>query len=248
MARVLVVDDDRALIRALRVALAARGHDITVAATGDDGITQAALAEPDVVVLDLGLPDLDGLVVCARIREWSAVPVIVLSATDSEERKVAALNLGADDYVTKPFGMDELEARIRAALRRSQRHDSEPNQLASGPLQVDLLHHETRLGGRPLDLTAREFDLLAFLVRHAGRTCTRQMILESVWGYSNTSQSSHLRVYIHRLRQKLGDEQGHLIRSIPGIGYSLCAEAEGATTVGAEAEPSDWQPPDPPAQ
>jgi two-component system, OmpR family, KDP operon response regulator KdpE len=222
VARVLVVDDDRSLLRVLRVSLPARGHEVLVAASGQEGLSKAAVDSPDVVVLDLGLPDLDGLEVCRRIRQWSQVPIIVLSATGSEDRKVAALDGGADDYVTKPFGMAELEARIRAALRHAHpRRDEDEAELAVGSLELDLVHHEARSAGRPLELTAKEFDLLAFLARHAGKVCTHQMILQEVWGAGYGSEAQYLRVYVHRLRHKLADEQGSLLRTIPGVGYAL---------------------------
>lgn len=224
MARILVVDDDRSLLRALRIGLAARGYDVVEARTGADGVAQASLAGPDVVVLDLGLPDLDGLEVCRRVRQWSDVPVIVLSAIGLEERKVAALDGGADDYVTKPFGMAELEARLRVALRRAAgAGPGEPTTVTAGRVEVDLVHHMAHLDGRPLDLTGREFDLLAFLARHRGKVCTHQMILREVWGAAYGTEAHYLRVYAHRLRRKLGDA-GHLLRTQPGVGYQLVEE------------------------
>ena len=217
----LVVDDDPALLRALRVGLTALGHEIVTASNGQQGISQAALSPPDVVVLDLGLPDLDGLEVCRRIRQWSHVPILVLSATDAEGRKVAALDLGADDYVTKPFGMAELDARLRAALRRVPPAPAAPTELAVGDVEIDMVHHQAHRAGRPLELTSREFGLLAFLARNAPKVCTHRMILEGVWGPGYGTDTGHLRVYVHRLRHKLGDEEGRLLRSAPGIGYSL---------------------------
>jgi two-component system KDP operon response regulator KdpE len=226
LATALVVDDDPALLRALRIGLSARGYDVIVASTGEAGLTQAALKSPDVIILDLGLPDLDGIDVCRRIRQRSDVPIIVLSAAGSEERKVAALDMGADDYVTKPFGMAELEARLRVALRhaRTTRED-EPSELDLGSLRIDLVHHEAFVDDKEVDLTGREFDLLAFLARHAGKICTHRMILKEVWGPAYGSESHYLRVYIHRLRRKLGDESGQLIRTDPGVGYRLVVEA-----------------------
>ncbi|HEX4539519.1 MAG TPA: response regulator transcription factor [Acidimicrobiales bacterium] len=222
MARVLVVDDDRSLLRVLRLSLPARGHEVLAAASGQEGLSRAAVDSPDVLVLDLGLPDLDGLEVCRRIRQWSQVPIIVLSATGSEDRKVAALDGGADDYVTKPFGMAELDARIRAALRHARPATlGEQAELAVGSLELDLVHHEARSAGRPLDLTAKEFDLLAFLARHAGKVCTHQMILQEVWGAGYGSEAQYLRVYVHRLRHKLADRDGSLLRTVPGVGYAL---------------------------
>jgi two-component system KDP operon response regulator KdpE len=222
VARILLIDDDASLLRALRIGLGARGYDVVLAKTGADGITQASLTGPDVVVLDLGLPDLDGVEVCRRLRSWTRVPIIVLSAAGSEGRKVAALDSGADDYVTKPFGMAELEARLRVALRRVNGAiaSDEPTEITVGRIQVDLVHHMARLDGAAVDLTGREFDLLAYLCRHAGKVCTHQMILRDVWGSAYGAESHYLRVYAHRLRRKLGDA-GSLLRTQPGIGYQL---------------------------
>jgi two-component system, OmpR family, KDP operon response regulator KdpE len=222
MARVLVVDDDPSLLRALRLALRAGGHDVFTATNGEQGILQTAAITPDVVILDLGLPDTDGMEVCRRIREWSDVPILVLSAVGSDDRKVSALDGGADDYVTKPFSMAELEARIRAALRhRAVPPDDGPTALGAGPIDLDLVHHEARKNGEPVPLTAKEFDVLTFLVRYAGRTCTQEMILSAVWGPGYKREAQYLHAYVHRLRQKLGDTDGHLIRTVPGVGYTL---------------------------
>ncbi len=226
MAKVLVIDDDPSLLRALRLGLTARGHQVITAANGEQGFSQTALASPDVVVLDLGLPDIDGLTVCIRIRQTSDVPIVVLSATDTEDRKVAALDGGADDYVTKPFGMAELEARIRTAIRH---HNPEPTEavpatLSVGPLQLDLVHHEAHLQGNHVELTSKEFEVLSYLARHAGRTCTQQMILIAVWGERYAGEAQYLHAYVHRLRQKLNDPSGTLIRTAPGVGYSLTVQ------------------------
>jgi two-component system KDP operon response regulator KdpE len=231
VAKVLVIDDDPSLLRALRLGLRAGGHEVVTALNGEQGLTQTASTSPDVVVLDLGLPDIDGLTVCRRIREWSDVPIVVLSATGTEQRKVVALDGGADDYVTKPFGMAELEARIRAAIRhrRSDPGEPQPASLSLGRLELDLVHHEARLDGAAVDLTAKEFEVLSFLARHAGKTCTHQMILVAVWGASYGREAQYLHAYVHRLRHKLGDPDGELIRTAPGIGYSL---AEGSDTIG----------------
>jgi two-component system, OmpR family, KDP operon response regulator KdpE len=227
MARVLVIDDDHSLLRALQVGLHTKGHEVITATTAEKGLSEAALAAPDVVVLDLGLPDADGLVVCRRLREWTAVPIIVLSATGSEDRKVAALDGGADDYMTKPFGMAELEARIRAALRhRASELAASPSPVTVvGPLEVDHVRHEARLDGRPLDLTARELELLGYLARNAGKVSTHQMILSQVWGTGYGKEAQYLHAYVHRLRLKLGDSPGISIKTNPGIGYSLTATA-----------------------
>ena len=223
--RVLVVDDDRALLRVLSIGLAARGYDVVTARTGNDGVVQASLAQPDVIVLDLSLPDLDGVQVCGRIREFSEVPILVLSALGSEERKVEALDRGADDYVTKPFGMAELEARLRVLLRRSHAVEpASPTTVTVGPLTCDLVHRMADLDGVALGLTAKEFDLLAFLARHAGKVCTHQMILREVWGATYSSEANYLRVYAHRLRKKLG-AHGAMLVTHAGIGYELTSDA-----------------------
>jgi two-component system KDP operon response regulator KdpE len=232
MAKVLVVDDDLSLLRALRLGLLARGHEVITAVNGEQGVSQTALAAPDVVVLDLGLPDIDGLTVCERIREWSDVPIVVLSATGAEERKVAALDGGADDYVTKPFGMAELEARLRTAIRHRNPEpaDQPPALLTLGSLELDLVHHETRLDGVSIELTSKEFEVLSFLARHPGKTCTHQMILLAVWGEGYDAEAQYLHAYVHRLRQKLHDPSGALIRTTPGIGYTLASGPEVAAT------------------
>ena len=221
--RVLVVDDDRALLRALTIGLEARGYDVVTARTGNDGVVLASLRQPDVVVLDLSLPDLDGATVCGRIREFSEVPILILSALGSEERKVDALDRGADDYVTKPFGMAELEARLRVLLRRSASvGPTAPTVLHVGVLTCDLVHRTANADGDPLRLTSKEFDLLAFLARHEGKVCTHQMILREVWGATYSSEAHYLRVYAHRLRKKLGP-YGEMLVTHSGIGYELVA-------------------------
>ncbi|HUJ66181.1 MAG TPA: response regulator transcription factor [Acidimicrobiales bacterium] len=228
MAKILVIDDDPSLLKALRVGLAARGHQVLTAVDGRQGISKAAVASPDVVVLDLGLPDIDGLTVCKKIRQTSEVPIVVLSATGAEERKVAALDGGADDYVTKPFGMAELEARIRTAIRHRGAEPVEPPPaaLSLGSLQLDLVHHEAHLEGANIELTAKEFEVLSFLARHAGKTCTHQMILVAVWGERYHAEAQYLHAYVHRLRHKLNDPSGTLIRTAPGIGYTLAVDAD----------------------
>ena len=223
MAHVLVIDDDHSLLRALRLGLEAEGHDVSTAVNGERGISQTALLSPDIVVLDIGLPDMDGLVVSQRIRQWSDVPIIILSATGDEHRKIDALNGGADDYVTKPFSMGELEARIRAVLRNrgSESPESSEATLNLGSLTVDFVHHEVHHHGAKVDLTSKEFGVLAYLARHAGKTCTYQMILGAVWGTGYGDEAAYVHAYVHRLRQKLSDEDGTLIQTTPGVGYSL---------------------------
>ncbi len=225
MTKVLVVDDDPSLLKALRIGLTARGDDVLIAHSGSDAINQVALAGPDIVILDLGLPDIDGLEVCRRVREFSNVPIVVLSAYGDERRKVEALDSGADDFVTKPFGMAELEARLRVALRHAAaRRDGDETSTTTidvGDLEVDLVHHMATLSGSALQLTAKEFDLLAYLARHAGKVCTHHMILKDVWGPGYGAESNYVRVYTHRLRKKMADEDGRLLKTVPGVGYQL---------------------------
>lgn len=223
MPRVLVVDDDPALVRVLRIALSAKGYDVVVAATGVQGISEAALQSPDVVVLDLGLPDIDGGEVCRSVREWSDVPIIVLSADGTEDRKVEALDRGASDYMTKPFGMNELLARLRVALRHSG--PELPAELDVGPLHLDLAHHGASLSGKTVELTKREFAFLTYLARNAGKVCTHDMVLEAVWGPRHLRATHYLREYAYRLRRKLGDEDGVFLVTHPGIGYELVTRA-----------------------
>jgi two-component system, OmpR family, KDP operon response regulator KdpE len=228
MTRILVVDDDPSLLKALRIGLTARGDEVLVARSGSEAMAQVALAAPDLVILDLGLPDLDGLDVCRRIREFSEVPIVVLSAYGDERRKVEALDSGADDFVTKPFGMAELEARLRVALRHGVAAKGDGagsvTELQVGDLGIDLVHRMATLAGRPVPLTAREFELLAYLARHAGKVCTHHMILKDVWGPGYGAESNYVRVYAHRVRKKLGDEDGRMLRTVPGIGYQLAAD------------------------
>jgi two-component system, OmpR family, KDP operon response regulator KdpE len=223
VARVLAIDDDAALLRVLRIGLQSLGHDVLTASTGAQGISQAAVGTPDVIVLDLGLPDMDGLEVCRTIRQWSDVPIIVLSADGTEDRKIAALDGGADDYMTKPFGMGELEARLRVALRHRpvENGQDDPATLVVGPLALDFVRHQGTMGGEALDLTTREFDFLAYLARHAGKVCTQKMILENVWGPRYGTETHYLRVYAYRIRRKLGDPEGTFLRTLPGVGYEL---------------------------
>jgi two-component system, OmpR family, KDP operon response regulator KdpE len=227
LAQVLIVDDDPDLLNVCRVGLQALGHVVSSAETGAGGLAETAISRPDVIVLDLGLPDLDGVEVCKRIRTWSHAPIVVLSADGTEDRKVEALEAGADDYVTKPFGMRELNARLRVALRhRADREPGDgPAEFDVGPLHLDLIHYQATFNGRDLDLTAREFEFLAFLARHAGKVCTRRMILENVWGPGYANEVNYLKVYAYRIRRKLGDEDGNFLQSDPSVGYRLAGGA-----------------------
>jgi two-component system KDP operon response regulator KdpE len=224
-AKILVVDDEAQIRRFLRIALEAHGFTVVEAIRGQDAIGRSATESPDVVILDLGLPDMDGKEVVARIREWSTVPILVLSVRQAEAEKVAALDAGADDYVVKPFGIAELLARLRA-LRRNRRPDAgpaEPSELTVGDLRVDLARREVRVAGRPVRLTRKEFDLLAMLVRNAGRIVTHPQLLREVWGRAHETDVHYLRVFIGQIREKLGDDPAHprFILNEPGVGYRL---------------------------
>lgn len=220
MSTILVIDDEPAILGVLRTGLRARGYEVVTAATGEAGLGQAALTSPDVVVLDLGLPDMDGIDVCRQLRSWSDVPVVVLSVVDSEFTKIEVLDSGADDYITKPFAMGELQARIRVALRHRHRATASDPVVRVGDLEVDLAARRVVVGMREVQLTAREFDLLAYLARNAGKVVTHQMLLREVWGIGFANELNYLRVYVNRLRTKLDDSAG-LLRTNPGIGYQL---------------------------
>lgn len=231
MARVLVIDDELAILRALSTGLRARGYEVLTAQTGEDGLSVAALERPDVIVLDLGLPDLDGVEVCRRIRGWTETPIIVLSAHGSEERKVEALDEGADDFITKPFGMEELQARLRVALRHRARpvSETESSTIEVGPLSVDFAKREILVRGREVELTPLEFDFLAFLARNVGKVVTHRMILQAVWGPEYGTETHYLRVYARLVRKKIEEDPSHpvLLRTSPGVGYQLVGPDEG---------------------
>ncbi len=219
--RVLVVDDEPQILRFLRPSLAAAGFDVIEAQTAEEALRRAANEAPDLMVLDLGLPDRDGKEVIRSVRAWSEMPIIVLSARDREAEKIAALDLGADDYVNKPVGIGELMARLRAALRHRLRAGGETPVFRSGPLTVDTAAHRVELGGREIKFTKREFDLLHLLVKHAGKVVTHRQLLTGVWGPAHTEDTQYLRVYIGQLRDKLGEVAGaaSMIETEPGIGY-----------------------------
>jgi two-component system KDP operon response regulator KdpE len=223
-ARILVVDDERAIVRSLSAALEARGYRVEVARDGAEALDRAASTAPDLVVLDLGLPDIDGIEVCRRIRAWSDVPIVVLTAEGADEVKVLALDEGADDYVTKPFSTPELLARIRVALRHHQRSQvpgMDQAELCVGDLVVDLPHHEVRVAGKRLELTPKEFGFLATLARHPGRVLTHRMILQEVWGEGYGTETQYLRVYASQLRKKLAGLGAPELITEPGVGYRL---------------------------
>ena len=223
----LIIDDELQIRRLLRVNLEANGYRVVEAATGQEGITQAAQWRPEVVVLDLGLPDMDGVTVLKRLREWSRVPVIVLSVRDREEDKVAALDNGADDYVTKPFSTAELLARLRVAQRHAQ-PGAEASYFRTGRLEVDLTARVVKLNDREVRLTATEYSLLRLFIQHAGKVLTHRHILREVWGPNALEQTHYLRVYIAHLRDKLEIEPSkpRLILTEPGVGYRPVEETQ----------------------
>ena len=217
---VLVVDDEAPIRRLLRVALEAERYEVFEADSGRTGLAEVAFRRPDVVILDLGLPDLDGTEVVRRLREWSRVPVLILSVRQDVREKVAALDLGADDYLTKPFHPAELLARVRA-LRRHSPPELEAAEFAAGPLRVDFAARQVFRDGLEVRLTATEYALLRVLARNDGRVVTHRQLLREVWGPKSEEQSQYLRVYMNHLRKKLEPDpaQPRLIRNEPGIGY-----------------------------
>lgn len=225
---VVLIEDEPHIRRFLRATLTGQGYRLFEAANGADGLVEVASRQPDVVILDLGLPDVDGLEVIRRIREWTTVPIIVLSARGQERDKVMALDAGADDYVSKPFGAGELLARIRVALRHLAGASREGEDVAFkvGDLQVNLLARQVLIAGREVRLTPIEFRLLAALVRHAGKVVTHQQLLRDVWGPTYTDQAHYVRVYMGHLRHKLEAEPARprYLLSEPGVGYRLAVE------------------------
>lgn len=220
-AKVLIIDDEPQIRKFLRISLGAQGYEVIEAKNGQSGIEKCALEAPHLVILDLGLPDLDGQEVLANIREWSEVPVIVLSVRASEEEKVNALDRGANDYVTKPFGIAELIARVRAILRSRKSEDLTSSEIVSGDLKIDLAAHRVFKADTELKLTKKEFALLTLLARNAGRIVTHQQILREIWGPAQEHETHYLRIYIGHLRQKLGDDPLNptYIENEPGVGY-----------------------------
>lgn len=218
MSKALIIDDEVQLRRLLRMLLEARGYETVEAATAREGIEQAGLTRPDVVLLDLGLSDSDGLTVLKRLREWSEVPVLVLSVRNQESVKVAALEAGADDYVTKPFGAAELLARLQAIQRRGGAREC--SEIQVGELRVNVVHHEVLLSGKPVRLTPTEFGVLKVLAEYAGRVVTQNQLVQKVWGTANTNQGEGLRVHINHIRKKLDGAQVRIVNE-PGIGYRL---------------------------
>jgi two-component system, OmpR family, KDP operon response regulator KdpE len=221
MSRVLVVDDEPQILRALQTSLRGAGYDVETAATGEQALTLAAVRPPEAVILDLVLPDMRGTEVCRELRTWTAVPIIVLSAVGDESEKVAALDAGADDYVTKPFGVDELLARLRAAMRRVEPSHEPVYEI--GGLRVDLEKQAVWFEGKPVQLTPHEFGLLRLFVRNEGKLLTHSTILREVWGRGYADESHYLHVYVSQLRRKIEPDstRPRYILTEPGAGYRL---------------------------
>ena len=222
-ATILVIDDEPQIRKFLRISLVSQGYTVLEAATGADGLSQAALRQPDLLVLDLGLPDMDGQHVLREFREWSGAPVLVLSVRASEAQKVQALDGGANDYVTKPFGIQEFLARIRALLRQAPAGETRESALVLGPLTVDLAFRRVLLDGIEVALTRKEYAVLAQLARHPGRVITQQQLLKDIWGPTHTENSHYLRIVVGHLRQKLADDptRPRFIVTEAGVGYRL---------------------------
>jgi two-component system KDP operon response regulator KdpE len=223
---ILVIDDEAQIRKLLRIVLTTQGFTVSEADTGGRGIAQVAASAPDLVILDLGLPDLDGKDVVRQIREWSRVPILVLSVRQAEAEKVEALDAGANDYVVKPFGSGELVARVRALLRTADGgtdRGASQSSFTVGDLVVDVARHEVRLAGAPVRLTRKEFDLLRVLAQNAGRILTHGQLLREVWGKAHENDTQYLRVFVSQLRRKLNDDpaEPRFILNEPGVGYRM---------------------------
>lgn len=224
----VVIEDEPPIRRFLRATLDGQGYRVFEAGTGEAGLVEAATRQPDVVIVDLGLPDIDGLEVIRRLREWSTVPIVVLSARGQEQDKIAALDAGADDYLSKPFGIGELLARMRVALRHAARFGQEAGEssFTQGDLSVDLARRRVLLHGQEVHLTPIEYRLLTSLVRHAGKVLTHRQLLKEVWGPSHTGETHHLRVHMAQLRRKLEVDSARprYLLTEPGVGYRLAVD------------------------
>ncbi|GAP20977.1 response regulator [Leptolinea tardivitalis] len=224
---ILVIDDEPQILRALKTILTSKQFRVITASRGEDGLTMAATQKPDLIILDLSLPDISGMEVCSRIREWSQVPIIILSVRDRESDKVQALDKGADDYLTKPFGIEELLARIRVALRHStQTNGKQQSIITAGPIEIDLVKHIVTRDGTEVKLTATEFKVLAYLAAHADRVLTHQAILSHVWDFADSDRVEYLRVYIGQIRKKLevNPEEPEFIVTESGVGYRFITD------------------------
>jgi two-component system, OmpR family, KDP operon response regulator KdpE len=223
---VLVVEDERSMARIMSASLQARGYQVIVARTGQDGLDRSAAEDPAVIILDLGLPDIDGVDVCRQMRQWTRAPIIVVTADGSEDRKILALDEGADDYVTKPFSMPELLARLRVAVRHRRAIGPyvDDDLLQVGDLVIDTADHQVTVAGVRVELTPKEFEFLAVLARHQGKVLTHRNILQRVWGPEATGRTEYLRTYANQLRKKLQDDPASpRLVTEPGVGYRLVA-------------------------
>jgi two-component system KDP operon response regulator KdpE len=224
--RILVVDDEPQIVRTLRTGLRTRGYEVLSASDGQTALDIIVRDSPQVVILDLSMSPMDGLEVCRRVRAWSSVPIIVLSVRDSEQDKVMALDLGADDYLVKPFSMDELLARIRVALRHAEQQNVRSSDVVErGPLRIDFAAHSVRLNNAEVKLTPTEFELLKVLVENAGKVVTHRFLLQKVWGPEYGEEAEYLRVYVGQLRKKLEQDPAHpqVILTEPGVGYRFAS-------------------------
>jgi two-component system KDP operon response regulator KdpE len=219
--RILIVDDEPQILRFLKPALTAADYEVIEAENGAQAIQKVATAAPDLVILDLGLPDMDGKEVIARVRGWSEIPIIILSARDRESEKIAALDIGADDYIEKPFGIGELTARIRTALRHRVRQEAGTEKIETGGLMIDFVRRRVERDGESVKLTPKEHDLLELLALHSGKVVTHKTLLTSVWGPAHAEDLQYLRVFIGQLRAKIEHDPGNpvFIVTEPGIGY-----------------------------
>lgn len=224
--RILVVDDEPQIQRFLKPSLTAAGYEVVEAGTGAEALKAVATQAPDLVILDLGLPDMDGKEVIASLRGWSDIPIVILSARDRESEKIAALDLGADDYVEKPFGIGELTARIRTALRHRGRQDAIPTVMEVDGLTIDPIKRIVARDGELVHLTPKEYDLLLLLSRHTGRVVTHRTLLTTVWGPAHGDDLHYLRVFIGQLRQKIEQDptQPRIVRTEPGVGYRMAEQ------------------------
>jgi two-component system, OmpR family, KDP operon response regulator KdpE len=222
---VLVVDDELQILRVMRASLPARGYEVRTAAGGQEALDEISKEMPDLIILDLAMPRVPGLEVCRRVREFSRVPIIVLSAKEMKSDKVAALDMGADDYVTKPFGMDEMLARMRAVLRRVPANDDQPHLLEVGDLTIDDDRRRVTVADREVKLTPKEFELLRYLASNAGKVVTRRALLQAVWGPESTERTNYLRVFINQLRHKIEGDPQHprYILTEPWVGYRFAS-------------------------
>ncbi len=224
--RILVVDDEPQIQRFLKPSLTAAGYEVVEAGTGAEALKAVATQAPELVILDLGLPDMDGKEVIANLRGWSDIPIVILSARDHESEKIAALDLGADDYIEKPFGIGELTARIRTALRHRGRRDAIPTVMEVDGLTIDPIKRIVSRDGELVHLTPKEYDLLLLLARHAGRVVTHRTLLTTVWGPAHGDDLHYLRVFIGQLRQKIEQDptQPRIVRTEPGVGYRMAEQ------------------------